>query len=138
MNRERLLRLADLVETIAPEKFDLRTWGGYRELRKQGDYLECGTVSCAVGWAAEDAWFQSQGLSDRWNPTYAGCSGWEAVSKFFDLPPSADAFQYPEAHFLFCEDSYVTRPVHPSEVAIRIRLFVEHHDEKVVRELELA
>lgn len=119
MNTERLLRLADLVETIAPEKFDLRTWG---------DKNGCGTVGCAVGWGSQDKWFIAQGLLSTWRfgilGIYVG-----PTEQFFDV--DTDSFW-----FLFSEDSYVTRPAHPSEVAIRIRLFVEHHDEKVVRELE--
>lgn len=129
MNTEKLLRLADLVETIAPEKFDLKNWKG------DGD---CGTVGCAVGWATEDAWFQAQGLSGKYLPTCDGRVGWKAVSEFFDTEPSDTYFPSSEASFLFSEDSYVTRPAHPKEVAIRIRLFVEHHDEEVVRELELV
>ena len=129
MNTEKLLRLADLMETIAPEKFDLGLWS---------TRTECGTVCCAVGHACLDRWFRSQGFGpverddigiNIFIPSFRNFSGFDAVEQFFGL---TNLF----ATFLFVENSYVTHPAHPSEVAIRIRLFVEHHDEKVVRELE--
>ena len=133
MNTERLLRLADLVETIPPEKFDL------------ADYWQhpCGTIYCGLGWAGHDEWFQNEGLrfeiAGWWNtpiPVFNGLVNFDAVTAFFEL--ASDFGRNTQAEFLFSKDSYVTRPAHPSEVAIRIRLFIEHHDEKVVREPELV
>lgn len=51
---ERLTRLAELVEKIPVEEFEMSAWF------KTGP--SCGTIGCAAGWAALDPWFQDQGL----------------------------------------------------------------------------
>lgn len=43
MNKDRLLKLADFLETLPDEKFD------FRKYVKKDDGL-CGTVCCAIGW----------------------------------------------------------------------------------------
>jgi len=72
MNRERLSRLADLLDQIHARElpFNLKGWGGF--VMEDGDVLEnlntrnmvhvCGTTACACGHAALDPWFQAQGL----------------------------------------------------------------------------
>lgn len=91
MNKERLLRLADVILPAVPEKdFNIRFW-------------ECGTVACAAGWACRDEQFQKEGLAmipeaasyqDR-IPTYRYMidegdviieKRWNALEKFFDIP----------------------------------------------------
>jgi len=123
MNTEKLLRLADLVETIAPEKFDLRQfWDGHG----------CG---CALGHAASSGEFPGLILFEDecgWDVSFNGRTGARGSAECFDT-------NFYQMCFLTHDNQYVTGlngTPSPKEVAIRIRLFVEN--EKVVRELELA
>jgi len=125
MNTERLLRLADLVETIAPEKFDLNFFW----------HDGCG---CAIGHGTANGLFKSLKVgSSRDFITHSNGSFVDVTSAF----AKEVGISKSGAYFLTISTSYITGlndTPSPSEVAIRIRLFVEHHDEKVVRELELA
>ncbi len=57
MNRERLLRLADFLDTLPPSKFNYGTWAD--TLTPEGT---CGTTACALGWAAQMPEFRELGL----------------------------------------------------------------------------
>lgn len=88
MNTERLLQLADFLETRVPEsKFDMQWW-----IRDKDDLLrlpdpaelfeECGTSACALGWTAVlfEGWsFEGQA------PAFNNSWGWAAAMKFFGL-----------------------------------------------------
>lgn len=93
---------------------------------------ECGTVGCAVGWAALDPQFNEEGL--RLLPAIGDigfspalydeeekcvAQGWEAVAKFFEL-------RLDETYFLFCAGEYNMghRIARPADVIERIDLFV--------------
>ncbi len=73
MNRERLSRLADLMDEVqelidqrkATVGFNLNYWGDIRpDLRAKSLQVEteCGTTACACGYAALHPWFQREGL----------------------------------------------------------------------------
>ncbi len=108
--RERLERLAQFAETVAPEVLTFTRWYGHGK-------------GCVIGLAAAtDSWFQAQGLGLRHNedlkecqPVYLDFRDWRAVSKFFAL--SMD-----DARALFSQDGYggQLRP-HPKQVAENIR-----------------
>lgn len=118
MNRERLERLADLLEAL-PEngsagengmKFNLNTW------------MTCGTVACACGHAACDPWFKRQGLrleywqtgnDDGYGLFYRHWTHFTAVAQFFQI--SSD-----RARHLFSGSNY-KRITRPRDVAERIR-----------------
>jgi hypothetical protein len=51
MHTERLLKLADFLETVPPDKFDMNGWG------REDD---CGFAGCAIGWAGK--LFDGKGL----------------------------------------------------------------------------
>lgn len=53
MNRERLELLIDVLSKVPPPQFDIGTWGMHHK---------CGTVACALGWAALDPRMNEQGL----------------------------------------------------------------------------
>lgn len=113
--RERLERLAQFVETIAPEALTFTKWYGHGK-------------GCPIGLAAAtDPWFQAQGLGLRHNeslkecqPVYLDFRDWRAVTKFFEL--SMD-----DARSLFSQDGYggEFRP-HPKRVAENIRRHLVH------------
>jgi hypothetical protein len=128
MNRERLLRLADFLVGLSPERFDLAYW--YRE-------KPCGTVACAIGWATTIPEFQAAGLGLGrhawfWNdeepiyfPTFRDedsrhVYGEATVRQFFGLKDHRQ-FQY-----LFTDESYPADACGPTHVAFRIRQFVEN------------
>lgn len=121
MNKERLLKLAEFLETSVPnEEFDLGSW-------------RCGTTACAVGWACTMPEFTQQGLvwstmeDDFASPYYKDqvtgkeFSGWNAVGKFF-LGVEKD---YMLKYNLFAPDFYPSNPT-PQMVAARIRQTVEN------------
>ena len=53
MNRERLELLIDVLSKVPLPRFDIGTWGMHNK---------CGTVACALGWAALDPRMNEQGL----------------------------------------------------------------------------
>lgn len=121
MNKERLLRLADLLEVDAKKpdgiKFDLGDWA-YRAVPRKGETssmftvdeaipLNCNTAACAIGLAALSGVFAKDGLTyaitDRGTltPKVGADYGFDAVEKFFDLPERDSCFlfdwsKYPE------------------------------------------
>jgi hypothetical protein len=72
MNKERLLKLAEHLETkVPPKQFNMDIWG-----RHNGVF--CG---CAIGWAAQSTYFKRLGFSLKYygdgtaeeTPTYSSC-----------------------------------------------------------------
>ncbi len=121
--RERLERLAQFAEKVAPEGLTFTRWYGHGK-------------GCVIGLAAAtEPWFQAQGLGLRHNenlkecqPVYREFQDWRAVSKFFVLSME-------DARKLFSQDGYggELRP-HPKQVAENIR----RHLTNTVPELEMA
>jgi hypothetical protein len=129
MEQAKLLRLADFLDDLLPEQFNLHSWV------TKGNPLEhrCGAICCAVGWAC--LLFKDEGLtlrdkgpswraSARFVPILAGqpdgdvAWAWENVEQFFNITEE-------QAGHLFAEDSYPDgAATHPKEVATRIRNFV--------------
>jgi hypothetical protein len=107
MNKKRLLKLADFLVTVPPERFDLEVWA-------------CGAVACAVGWASEVPEFREAGFRlDQFDcPAFEGEEDWEAVAAFFGV-------DYEQASRLFGKSSYWPHRSGPLDVAARIRSFVE-------------
>lgn len=120
MNKERLLRLADYLEKVDADRFNLGMWGepGFEE-------DVCGTMACACGWAT--VLFKDEGLKLVPNTLltrdlyYDGEINWNAADAFFDLVDD-------QAWWLFSHHAY--DPVYeedmigPSRVVERIRGFV--------------
>ena len=124
MYRNHLLKLADLLDHIKVEEFNIHRWQD-----------SCGTVACAIGHAAKDPYFQELGLtlmkpetmptgcySEGVRPHFEGEYGFVAAAKLFGI-------SYDDAERLFSFVGYAwiggTKKVHPSDVAQRIRLFVD-------------
>jgi hypothetical protein len=107
--RERLLMLADFVETLPAERLSLTRWFGFGK-------------GCAVAWAATDPWFRAQGLRLEEADSVSGCrpeyrrrTDWAAVASFFEITEA-------DARTLFGGASGL-RP-EPAQLASRIRAFL--------------
>lgn len=127
MNKERLNKLADFLDTVPERKFDLDTWRVNADGKEVFDEstddeqllnFDCGTSGCAIGWACAMPEFKAQGLTwGLWGPTVPNYDGWDAVMDFFDLKRA-------DATYLFESESYdydVDEDTKPSDVAARIR-----------------
>jgi hypothetical protein len=106
MHKERLLRLADLLDIVPADQFNLSHW-------------KCGTTACAVGWACTIPEFQAEGLHLTDNdPVFGDFASWPAVRMFFELDKQ-------DANHLFFVWDYPNRNrTTPAEVATRIRELV--------------
>lgn len=61
VSKNRLLKLADFLEKLPPERFNYAHWVG---LDWKGDpNLSCGTTACALGWATTIPSLQKAGLT---------------------------------------------------------------------------
>lgn len=133
--QRRLLRLADRLDRIDPKRFALEHWvssGSCVPSLDDDEQPSCGTVCCAVGYAAMLPEFKAEGFSlasedDHAFPTYvvdrpgffpAYYDGYRAVAKFFEITGE-------DAEMLFWDWwRYRLKKTKPSEVAARIREFV--------------
>lgn len=92
MNKERLLRLAEHLETAVPEDaFDMTTWAG-----EHATLYSCGTAGCMAGHAASVPEFRELGLrlgvngvNGGWRfPFFGKHAGYSAMAVLFDIPVS--------------------------------------------------
>lgn len=60
MNKERLLKLAALLDTVPDDKFDMGAWG--TSARPIAKTPRCVTAACALGWATAIPEFHAEGL----------------------------------------------------------------------------
>jgi hypothetical protein len=135
---DRLIRLADFIEKLPPERFDFSTWVG-DEWEGKPD-LSCGTTACAVGWASTMPEFRALGLElgpigpheSMAYPRLVGSKvrGWsgaiEACTTVFGLTESEAAFLFvarndPEDN----ENDQLPEDATAKDVAARIRSFVD-------------
>lgn len=131
VGQRRLLRLADRLDALRADAFNIRYWvhgeSGPRDHLdlEEDDQPHCGTVCCAVGYAAMLPEFKAEGLGLEWSaddrrfePTFAGRMGWGAVIAFFGIPGdvAAELFTWHR----YAESISVTADV----VAARIRAHV--------------
>ncbi len=107
MKAELLLKLADLLDSLPPERFDYCMWAGSDWAPGTG--LSCGTTACALGWATT---IPELGLELRRgevlncyvsrvgqvaHPAIEGPHSLECAAEAFDVSPE-------EAAFLFCAE----------------------------------
>jgi hypothetical protein len=106
MNKARLLKMADFVETIPRNEFNMSLYGAY-----------CGPVGCALGHAAVARLFP--GLKPikewHWMPVYRGKCGMNAAVALFGLTYNAAV-----CLFIIHHDNRI-----PKQVAHNIRKFVK-------------
>lgn len=127
MNKKRLLKLADFLETIPRKVFNIDRWETRPQTKPEGEKPgECGFAGCAVGWAAHAKLFRGFRLSRNINilpqPSYKGRTGFGAVEEVFGLTLT-------DAEDLFLCMGYPTArsPLDPTpkEVARKIRKLVK-------------
>lgn len=129
MNKKRLLKLADFLETVPAKAFNIRNWQRDPATKPEGKTPgECGFAGCAVGWAVHAKLFRGLKFGEYEYgsnvPHYQGEYEWEAVSTLFDINNGCNGTgQFQDAEFLFCGLSYDIDPT-PKQVAKRIRAFV--------------
>ena len=129
MNKERLLRLADVIlPKVSKENFDMSYW-------------ECGTTACAIGWACQDPVFKVEGFKlkkvrydDTWKvPFYEGVEGrltrWFAIQRFFeigllDAQYLFNGIKYHGETGLRCKD------VPPEAISKRIHALIKREERK--------
>jgi hypothetical protein len=116
MQKRRLLRLADFLETVPRRQFNMKVWGNGT------DPKECGFAGCAGGWATSIfpalkliPW----GFFSQTEIRYGEFTSFEALQNYFGLT-------YADAEYIF--DSYEypksNRNPLPKTVADRIRKLV--------------
>lgn len=116
MNKERLIKLAEHLETKVPaNRFDMGRWGmlalGATSL------VECDSAACALGWATTVPEFRKEGLKLASGMVFLGnLTGYEAASALFGITESQASALF---HGLNREHE------EPKDVAERIRTFVE-------------
>lgn len=114
MRKDRLLKLADYLETVPRKKFDISGWG--YETKK------CGFAGCAMGWAGFGRLFR--GLKfERGDLHYApephlGNDGFSIAQSLFGI--DGEASRYLFSYRFYPDGETVT----PKRVSKRIRSFV--------------
>lgn len=136
MNTKRLLKLAEFLETVPEERFDLSNWA-------TGKLEDCNTAACAVGWACAIPEFKEAGLylvipedADLCCcPKFCNLCGFDAVQSFFDLTrDQAEVFDV--VHYLdrdsegLLSQSVEDFKVVPKTVAAEIHKMVEKHEKE--------
>jgi hypothetical protein len=115
INKERLLTLADRLDTVPPHDFSLGKW-----VERPAD-SKCGFAGCAVGWAGTIDEFNRDGFKfgpGGFHVVYGQSQNWRAVTEFFGL-------EFHQAEYLFDVGRYLNgRHTTPGEVASRIRAAV--------------
>ena len=112
MRVDRLLKLADLLDTVPPQQFDMGKWSDSTE-------FTCNTVACAGGWACSIPEFEKDGLfltTDEWG--YLVCFGKKsataALMAFFESKEDV-------INSTFYSETYHASTITPTMVAARIR-----------------
>jgi hypothetical protein len=126
MRKDRLLKLADFLETVPAKSFSLGAWQLHPATKPEGKRQgECGFAGCAVGWAVHAKLFRGLKFTeDEYSPQpqYLGRYDWEAVAKLFDIETCGLTG---EAEQLFMGTNYPGRDATPKQVAKRIRELVK-------------
>ena len=138
MKKRRLLKLADFLDTVPRNKFDIGRWfspvgeGAVFPVGEIPVVGACNTTACAAGWATTIPTFKRAGLhlepSERYGvdgetglvvmiPAYGDLRTQLALEAFFGLPGRL-------AEFIFMPIGYRNGYATPKEVAKKIRRVV--------------
>lgn len=126
MRADRLLKLADFLETVPRRSFKMTGWIERDASKPEGNKPgQCGFSGCAVGWAVHAQLFAGLGFSGGM-PVYNGRTNWNAVVELFEFEKSPDSeFGSDDAYHLFYDEAYTSGNPIPKTVAKRIRKFVK-------------
>lgn len=125
MNKERLLKLAAILDKVPRKHFDIQTYF-------HGDVAQphqCGTTACAMGYAALDRGFKRAGLklvkreynAGEYTVRYGIDEGVTVAKKFFQIDYNEADSLFGGMGYLYGRDSYA---VTPKMVARKIRKLV--------------
>jgi hypothetical protein len=128
MNKNRLLKLADFLETVPRKSFDMGDFGrfgsaGENEPRKFSGKFDCGFAGCAIGWAAQGRLFPGLRYSNDGDTfTFQGddADGFQIAERLFDIGAGGSMH-------LFSRAAYTAKNPRPQTVAKRIRKFVANN-----------
>lgn len=112
MNKERLLHLIEVLESNHETTFDMDSWGAdllFRDNERSEVKFDCGFSACALGHAALDPEFISQGLKLDFNDGARGCNGTIVFQDHIDFKAGEIFFDISEeeAIFLFDPSEYM-------------------------------
>ena len=153
MNIERLTKLAELLDTVPPDRFNMDYWGltprgGPEEL----NIVECGTSACALGWACSIPEFRAAGLRlrkhstsiryDHFSPEFKARSeaypamevikeAFLAGAAFFDITLEESEWLFLPRRYEppgFDQDEDPPLVITPADVAARIRTLIAQGD----------
>lgn len=120
---DRLERLAELMDRVPPDRFDIHIWGS-QFVGPEDPYYQ----GCAGGWAT--LIFKSEGLTvspgNHGMPSYRGLMGIEATREFFGLDEESNLY-------LFTAAGDANRD--PRREARNIRAIIQKHRKTVVANL---
>lgn len=117
---QKMKDLANFLETVPPEDFDLSMWRSRNEkvaimlgpiVLRRG----CGFAGCAMGWAAESGLFPELRLNRNGVICYKGATEFEAAAKFLGVTVNQALYFFDGNTYEFHAD--------PAHVADRIRRF---------------
>lgn len=135
MRKDRLLKLANFLETVPRKAFNLKNWQISAATKPEGDEPgDCGFAGCAIGWAAHAKLFRgfTLGPFEDWpylQPKYKDKGAWRAVAELMDLPLDHDGgLSSRHAEHLFLGNNYAGGNPSPKQVAARIRKFVKREE----------
>lgn len=112
MNKEALLKVAEIARNLNPATLDMEIWA-------------CGTIKCLMGHAASDPWFTERGFNlKRYDnvayPQYLNYHSFKAVEFFFELTNE-------EVTYLFDSTPDNVKKT-PEQLAQQIEDFVNAHN----------
>ncbi len=140
MNAERLLYLADGLETVPSKRFKMHSWfvGKFCGKPKEPTHHSCKSSACAMGWGTTLPKFKKLGLKNIEgmprikNDRDCQLSGFQAAEYIFEISALESRYLF-EATFAN-QDRYRETP---KQVAKRIRKFVKLRDLYIGRLYEL-
>jgi len=127
--KRRLLRLADFLDNLPEEKFDISSWVD-NDWKGRAN-LSCGSTACSLGWAATIPAFRKAGLVMKRNKYD---SNFKFIPVLKDMPGNIDntfiagkeifGLSRGEFNHLFVPEYALTYNATPKQAAEHIRNFV--------------
>lgn len=132
VNTGRMRQLADFLETVPPEDFNLDNWMTQHPVASiaLGPIVlrrGCGFAGCAMGWAAHSGMFEGLRINRHNTLVYRGATDFEAAALFLGITSDF-------AGFFFIEENYdIDRAIDPADVARRLRVAAGKIEARIAR-----